>query len=33
MNNYSLFQQNNLKLIVVGRCEQLNINYKDFPFF
>jgi glycosyltransferase involved in cell wall biosynthesis len=33
INNYSLFQQNNLKLIVVGRCEQLNINYQDFPFF
>lgn len=33
LHNHSLFQNNNIKLLVVGRCDQLTINYDDFPCF
>ena len=33
LHNHSLFQENNLELLVVGRCDQLSINFDDFPCF
>ena len=33
LNNYHVFQENNLHLLIVGRHDQLNLNFSDYPLF
>lgn len=33
LNNYHIFQVNNLHLLIVGRHDQLNLNFSDYPLF
>ena len=33
LSNYTVFHENNLHLIIVGRYDQLDLNFSDYPLF
>lgn len=33
LNNYHVFHENSLHLLIIGRYDQLNLNFSDYPLF